>query len=86
MMMDEFMQIYVCKVVSFWIVCLFARKGEGKGVYSYVAMSEWLRRQTRNLLGKPAQVRILLATFFYIPLAQMIYPYQYTQHLLLMQA
>jgi hypothetical protein len=31
-----------------------------------VAMAEWLRRQTRNLLGKPAQVRILLATFFYI--------------------
>ena len=31
---------------------------------SLVAMAEWLRRQTRNLLGKPAQVRILLATFF----------------------
>jgi hypothetical protein len=37
------------------------RAGEEKG--SKVAMAEWLRRQTRNLLGSPAQVRILLATF-----------------------
>ena len=29
-----------------------------------VSMSEWLRRQTRNLLGFPAQVQILLLTFF----------------------
>ena len=28
-------------------------------------MSEWLRRQTRNLLGLPAQVRILPTTLFY---------------------
>ncbi len=29
-----------------------------------VVVSEWLRRQTRNLLGLPAQVRILPTTFF----------------------
>lgn len=31
-------------------------------------MSEWLRRQTRNLLGFPAQVQILLLTFFLLGL------------------
>lgn len=30
----------------------------------YVALAEWLRRQIRNLLGSPAQVQILQATFF----------------------
>ena len=33
---------------------------------SQVSMAEWLRRQTRNLLGFPAQVQILLLTFFCI--------------------
>ena len=28
------------------------------------SMAEWLRRQTRNLLGLPAQVRILLLSLF----------------------
>ena len=36
----------------------------GRPKSSQVSMAEWLRRQTRNLLGFPAQVQILLLTFF----------------------
>ena len=31
----------------------------------FVSVAEWLRRQTRNLLGSPAQVRILSLTIFF---------------------
>ena len=43
---------------TFWEKC--------KSKRHQVVVSEWLRRQTRNLLGLPAQVRILPTTFFII--------------------
>ena len=32
---------------------------------SYDTVAEWLKRQTRNLLGSPAQVRILSVSLFF---------------------
>lgn len=51
-------------IMIVWWVVKRGLMGSGLRRGNKVAMAEWLRRQTRNLLGSPAQVRILLATFF----------------------
>jgi hypothetical protein len=51
---------------SFEFQWQFLIKTRQRSSVRHVAMAEWLRRQTRNLLGKPAQVQVLLATFFNI--------------------
>lgn len=45
-------------------VAKFLFRAGGEQSVRMVAMAERLRRQTRNLLGQPAQVQVLLATFF----------------------
>ena len=50
----------ITKVFCFWIILLF----DTNDILNQDNLSEWLRRKTRNLLGLPAQVRILQLSFF----------------------